>query len=52
MPSDFIRHDLECALGLGFVERQAELIEAMRADSLALNPVLRLFQHRQLLLLG
>src|SRR5664280_78217 len=47
MPGNFIRHDLECALRLGLVERQTKLIEAMRADLPALDPALRLFdQHR------
>ena len=52
MPGDFIRHDLECALRLGLVERQTKLIEAMRADSPALNPALRLFDQRRLFFLG
>src|ERR1035441_2327673 len=52
MTRDFIRHDLECALRLGFVERQTKLIEAMRPDSPALNPALRLFDQRRLLVLG
>src|SRR3974390_3890646 len=43
MLSDLIHHDLKCALGLGLVERQPELIEAMRADSPSVNPALRLF---------
>src|SRR5664280_622931 len=47
MLRDLIRHDLECALRLGLVERQTKLIKAMRPDSPALNPALRLFdQHR------
>src|SRR5664280_2000807 len=52
MLRDFIRHDLECALGLGLVERQAKLIKAMRSDLSAMNPALRLFNQRRLLVLG
>ena len=47
MPRNFIRHDLECALRLGLVECQAKLIEAMRADLLAQNSALRLFDQRR-----
>src|SRR5208337_3759113 len=50
MPGNFIRHDLECALRLGLVERQTKLIEAMRPDLPAMNPALRLFDQRRFFL--
>src|SRR5271165_3864135 len=52
MPGNFIRHDLECALRLRLVERQTELIEAMRADLPAVNSALRLFDQLRFFFLG